>query len=144
MCGRMLGKARRYLCSLVVRFVHLSTEEAAKIGGILVSIKCSRTTQVSMHAGTVWRKVLQKMGLQDDGALYSMSQSCSPNIHLTKNATQQYSHSPYPDLLTLLGEREAERLHVPNPGSSALLYNGRLHRGVWSTTVQLPGGGRRC
>jgi len=42
----MLVKAQSYLCSLVVRFIRLTMDEAAKINGILVSIKCFRASQV--------------------------------------------------------------------------------------------------
>jgi len=45
-CGRMLAKAQSYLCSLVVRFICITMDEAAKINGILVSIKCFRASQV--------------------------------------------------------------------------------------------------
>ena len=45
-CHALLLRSRCYLCSLVMRFAELALSEASKITGILVSIKCARTTQV--------------------------------------------------------------------------------------------------
>ena len=45
-CHALLLRSRCYLCSLAMRFAELALSEASKITGILVSIKCARTTQV--------------------------------------------------------------------------------------------------
>ncbi len=45
-CHELLRDGREYLCGLVRRFVSLVLEEASKMTGILVSIKCVRASQV--------------------------------------------------------------------------------------------------
>lgn len=42
----LLSHASQYLCSLVAQFISLVLGEASRIHGLLVSMKCIRTTQV--------------------------------------------------------------------------------------------------
>ena len=58
-CHVLLLRSRYYLCSLVMRFAQLVLSEASKMTGILVSIKCVRTTQVH----TYMYKVLLSLGI---------------------------------------------------------------------------------
>ena len=55
-CLSLLTRSQLYLCQLVLKFAHLSLSEATKMSGILVSIKCVRTTQV--HAPLTMKCVL--------------------------------------------------------------------------------------
>ena len=43
----LLSHASQYLCGLVAQFISLVLGEASRINGLLVSMKCTRTTQVS-------------------------------------------------------------------------------------------------
>lgn len=45
----LLRQSQLYLCQLVQQFVQFSVEEASKIAGILVSIKCVRATHLKEH-----------------------------------------------------------------------------------------------
>ena len=47
-CPRILLKAREYICHLVEVFVKDTLLEAGKIEGVLLSLKCVRTKQVSV------------------------------------------------------------------------------------------------
>ena len=64
-CHALLLRSRHYLCSLVMRFAQLVLSEASKMTGILVSIKCVRTTQVYTHTCTctTFCKVLLSLGI---------------------------------------------------------------------------------
>ena len=56
----LLKRSKEYMCFLVARFVNLTLEEASKITGILVSIKCARTNQVCEN---LWYPVLDMEGV---------------------------------------------------------------------------------
>lgn len=46
-CLHQLAKSCDHLCGLVCRYVSLCLGEASQLNGILLSIKCMRTTKVS-------------------------------------------------------------------------------------------------